>query len=124
MSEMTVFSSFLVFFVKAWTPEGPKFAEMVTYRHFMLHQSIILSKMRKLGLIIHPAGFFRLYFMTNMVVLRLFLAYLAKVGTSYGPKWIEMSVYRHFTLHQTFILQKSWKFGLRDPQTGFLDCIP
>ena len=69
------------YFGKVGTPDGPKLTEMVTYRHFMLHQSIILSKMRKLGLIIHPAGFFRLYFMTNMVVLRLFLAYLAKFRT-------------------------------------------
>ena len=31
----------------------------------------------------------------------------------------EMVVYRHFTLHQTFILPKSLKFGLRVPQNRF-----
>ena len=31
----------------------------------------------------------------------------------------EMVVYRHLTLHQTFILPKSWNFGLRGPKNRF-----
>ena len=35
----------------------------------------------------------------------------------------EMVVYRHFPLHQTFILPKSWIFGLRGPQDRFFGTV-
>ena len=87
-------------------------AEMVVYRHFPLHQTFILPKSWKFGLRGPQNRFFWTVFQDRMTVLRSFLAYLAKAGTPDGQKLVEMVVYRHFMLHQSFILPKSWKFGL------------
>ena len=79
-------------------------AEMVVYRHFPLHQTFILPKSWIFGLRGPQNRFFGPYIMTEMIVLRSFLAYLAKVGTPEVPKWTEMALYKHFMLQQFFNL--------------------
>ena len=61
--------------------------------------------------------------MRETIVLRSFLAFSVKVGTLEGPKLTEMVVQKHFTLYQTFILPKSWKFGLLGPQNWIFGTI-
>ena len=78
--------------------------------HFI--KPLSYQKVGNLDLEAPKTGFFGLYFMTEMTVLRSFLAYLAKFGTPEGPEWTEMAVYRHFMLYQSFNLPKNWKFGL------------
>ena len=55
---------------------------------------------------------FGLYFMRETTVLRLFLAFLVKVGRLEGRILTEMVEQKYFTLHQILIFPKTWKFGL------------
>ena len=55
---------------------------------------------------------FGLYFMRETTVLRLFLAFLVKVGRLEGQILTEMVEQKYFTFYQIFIFPKRWKFGL------------